>query len=75
MRTRAFRRHHRARLMKKRRLYYVISADTPEWVDDPGRLSGLARTAKPCSCWMCGNWRKAEGPTMQERRFLCEPAR
>ena len=25
-------------------------------------------TPKPCSCWGCGNQRRADGPTRQERK-------
>lgn len=35
----------------------------------PGKY---ADNLKKCSCWMCGNLRKQEGMTMQERRFYCE---
>ncbi len=35
---------------------------------DP-RLVGMAGTTRnPCSCWICGNKRRAYGPTRQEMR-------
>jgi hypothetical protein len=36
----------------------------------PGKY---ADNLKRCSCWMCGNIRKQEGMTIQERRFYAEP--
>lgn len=38
-------------------------------------IGRIARTRQPCSCWGCGNPRRAGngkwfGPTMQERRAL-----
>ena len=29
----------------------------------------LAHTPKECSCWMCGNQRRVEGDTIQERKY------
>jgi hypothetical protein len=66
--TRAERRHHRGRLLVKRR-GYAVAKDDPT----PKRLGKLARTATPCSCEMCRNQRANEGPTLGERRFNCEP--
>ena len=63
---RALRRHHRQRMIARARrvMWYLAFNDTErhEW----------ARRnhdhMKVCSCWMCGNPRKREGPTTQERR-------
>jgi len=55
-------RHHRERLKKKRRNYWGCV------VKDERRLGILVNTPKPCSCFMCRNRRKDEGPTLQERR-------
>lgn len=39
---------------------------------DP-RLVGMAGTTRcPCSCWICGNKRRAYGPTRQELRALAD---
>lgn len=57
---RAIRRHHRARLKKVRRGYHGGNW-SPTYIDTPC----------PCSCWACGNQRRAFRryvPTMQERR-------
>lgn len=59
---RALRRHHRARLIAKR-----TSPAFPYWgrawmrpLDrfTPLQTGKLARTPKPCGCWMCGNPRR-----------------
>lgn len=57
-------RHHRARLMKNRRISWG-------WDDLTGtaRHSKVVNTRTPCSCWMCGNPRKYSGEkTIQELR-------
>lgn len=68
---RAVRRSHRARLFKK---HYKEALHTPRCSDE-GREEWAARTARArvntrtlCSCWMCGNQRRLEGDTFQERR-------
>jgi len=33
-------------------------------------LGLLANTAKPCSCWMCRNRRRDEGPPIKELRLI-----
>ena len=35
---------------------------------EPKALAVAVNTPKPCSCLMCGNARKHDGMTMQERR-------
>ncbi|MES2257252.1 MAG: hypothetical protein V4724_01980 [Pseudomonadota bacterium] len=69
-RKRAERRHHFARIKRKRLDYYGGQAlDMPRV--DRLRVAGIyARTMPVCSCWMCGNPRRYLGEvTMQERRF------
>ena len=64
MRGRAYRRHQD--WLAKRRAYNVLDG----WgVSDPnpGHVGKVASThGKPCSCWMCGNARRIEGPTRKE---------
>lgn len=57
-RTRDWRRFQRQRVLRKRRRYYTAT----------GILGRMAKTPKPCSCIMCGNRRRHEGTTRQERR-------
>ncbi len=60
---RALRRHHVARLKKKRQKYWGRK------LNDPASLGKVAATPCPCSCWMCGNPRKnLNQPTLEERR-------
>mgnify|MGYP006908314638 CR=1 FL=1 len=43
----------------------------PEWIPSEQMIGIWASThCKPCSCWGCGNARRAEGPTRQELRSL-----
>jgi hypothetical protein len=63
--SRAIRRHHRARLLNKRK---------DNWggyfKDDP-KLAKVVDTPTPCSCWMCANERRGnrrQDKTMQELR-------
>lgn len=49
--ARSIRRHHRSRLLKRRRLYYFGHLDERQ-------ISKLVDTPTPCSCWMCGNPRR-----------------
>ena len=53
---RAWRRHDRARISRRRRSYvYLTDLDTPLG----RRALGMAiHTAVLCSCWMCGNPRR-----------------
>jgi hypothetical protein len=60
---RNLRRHHARRLKRKRRRYWGRSLVSQR---DAGIV---AKTPKPCSCWMCGNPRRYSGePTLQERK-------
>lgn len=70
-RTRAFRRHQEERAKRKTIWFmtYVWWGGTSdlESLLEPkiiGRWTSVHR--KPCSCWMCCNWRKTQGPTRQE---------
>jgi hypothetical protein len=59
---RALRRHHRARLMARRRHHFG------RWLT-AAEAARAVTTATPCSCWMCGNPRRYFGqPTLQEIR-------
>jgi hypothetical protein len=63
--SRALRRHHRERLqgVRRHRFGRDLSADA--------RALGMAvTTAKPCSCWGCGNQRRYFGHTHQEARLF-----
>lgn len=63
--SRALRRHHRERLQEARRHHFGrdLAADA--------RSLGMAvTTAKPCSCWCCGNPRRHFGQTHQESRLF-----
>ena len=69
--SRAIRRHHRERLKKARRNYWCY-----HYLNNPmseAQLSVATGTPHPCSCLGCGNQRRYDGPTRQERRFMCEP--
>ena len=53
---RSIRRHHRERLISKRRKYELYHAYSEDRLNN---MSGsLANSATSCSCWMCGNPRK-----------------
>lgn len=65
--SRAVRRHHRARLKNKRRYYWGR-----DLAGDKKARSQAARTPTPCSCFMCGNARRHDGDTLQERRANLE---
>lgn len=61
----AIRRHHRARLKRKRAGHFSGNA-----CETPRKLGMVVSTATPCSCPMCGNPRRYVGElTMQERRL------
>lgn len=67
---RALRRHHLARIKRKRASYhggYVRDLPHAKQLRHVGRF---ARAMPSCSCWMCGNPRRYGGEvTMQEKRF------
>ena len=70
-RTRAFRRHqtqrHMWRRLKEDRNQHYRTLDCPCWTD-PAVIARFKEQPKQCSCWMCGNQRRMEGDTIQERR-------
>jgi hypothetical protein len=71
MSKRAWRRHHRKRLLKKREKYWTTGWNSYFYGNEPPerkRVSRVVDTPKPCSCPACGNQRKHEGYTMQELR-------
>jgi len=61
---RAENRHHQNRIKEKVKKYYS------GWAGKDKKKTGLvASTKKLCSCLSCGNKRKHEGETLQERRI------
>jgi hypothetical protein len=80
MRTRAFRRYqtsrHQWRRLSEDRNQHYRDLDCRCWTD-PKTIARFKEQPQLCSCWGCGNQRRAWGrknPTVQERRFLCDPA-
>lgn len=71
-RSRAFRRHQASRHMNRRlkedRNQHYRDLDCACWFDSRVK-SRFKEQPQFCSCWMCGNQRAIEGPTMQERRW------
>jgi hypothetical protein len=59
---RGIRRHHRERVKAKRQRQFG------DWWPDGDIHPSLIDTPHPCSCIGCGNQRRYEGPTLQERR-------
>lgn len=59
--SRALRRHHAARLKKARRFYFGRDS-----AGDPANLGRALNTPAACSCWLCGNARQYDGPTLAE---------
>ena len=57
------RRHHTERLKNNRKHHWGRDIS-----QEPKALSQAARTPCTCSCTGCGNDRRLEGETMQERR-------
>lgn len=73
--SRAVRRHHRARLIKKYMNYEKLRWDAFEEDSEENRrrraryhLNNITR----CSCWMCGNPRRGGGWTHGEERFTMQ---
>jgi hypothetical protein len=60
------------RRLKSDRNQHYDDLACPCW-HDPRAMSRFKEQPKLCSCWMCCNQRKIEGPTFQERKFLSEP--
>lgn len=56
----ALRRHHTQRLKHLRKNYWGRRFSFVEPLDEKG-LNIVARTPKPCNCWMCKNPRKVFG--------------
>lgn len=73
MRTRAERRHHHDRMLKKAENSFWCKAIKQFVTEDEYhiRIAKLSETRAPCSCHMCGNPRKYfNTKTLQEIRFL-----
>ncbi len=72
--SRALRRHHRERLKKNRKNYWGYGQQgwrTAETEMSEATAGIVINTPTPCSCWMCGNPRKAWCEiTMQEKKAL-----
>ena len=64
--ARALNRHHTQRMKKRRATCLTVCGRN----DNPRVVGMVTNTPKPCSCWMCGNKRKSEGPTLQELRGM-----
>jgi hypothetical protein len=75
MRNRAFRRHqtqrHMWRRLKEDRNQHYENLDCACYTD-PRAMAKFKEQPKLCSCWMCQNWRKLNGPTIQELRAFQE---
>ena len=71
MRTRAFRRHqsqrHMRRRLKEDRNQHYDDLDCSCW-RDPKAMARFKEQPQWCSAPCCGNQRKYEGATLQERR-------
>lgn len=79
MRNRAYRRHqtyrHMWRRLKEDRNQHYNDLSCP-CHSDPKAMAKFKEQPQLCSWECCGNQRRAYGryePTMQERKFLCEP--
>lgn len=71
MRTRAFRRHqanrHMMRRLKEDRNQHYNDLTCACWTD-PKAMARFKEQPQVCSCRGCGNQRKWEGDSIQERR-------
>lgn len=79
MRGRAFRRHqsyrHMWRRLKEDRNEHYEDLSCACW-HDAKAMARFKEQPQKCSGYCCGNQRRVFGgyyPTMQERRFACEP--
>lgn len=65
MRTKAFRRH-----QTERKKAWATNAAREWYKTEPTarQIGRLLHTPKACSCLMCGNQRRIEGDTIQERK-------
>lgn len=73
MRNRAFRRHQAhtkmwRRLKEDRNQHYENL--TCACYTEPKAMARFKEQPKLCSCWMCCNYRKWFGPSIQERRAV-----
>ena len=68
------RRQQKARAVDRARRF--LSTWGPYWYSrlrsQPHVSKRFAVTPKPCSCFVCGNRRKVEGPSISERRRIVE---
>ena len=64
-RLRAIRRHHRARVFRRRRHYWGYGSNL--FPDDA--FPSVIDTPKPCSCWKCGNPRRFRKHTLTIREI------
>jgi hypothetical protein len=73
MRTQAFRRHqthrHMRRRLKEDRNEHYDDLNCPCWTSAKA-MARFKEQPQVCSGRCCGNWRKWEGPTIQERRIF-----
>lgn len=70
MRTRAERRHHHKRMLKKVRNFHWIKKWFGTEETREQHIKRMAETRTPCSCHMCGNPRKNfKEKTIQEKKF------
>lgn len=71
--SRANRRHHKDRMKAKAARVAKQIIATGDWWTPERRAAYIERWKKladhlaECSCWGCGNQRKVEGPTKQEK--------
>ena len=63
MKDRGIRRHHIERLKRKRSHYHGHY----QGMTDPKSIGFVCTTPAPCSCLLCGNRRRYEGETRQEK--------
>lgn len=68
------RRQQKARAVDRARRF--LATWGPHWYSrlrsQPHVSKRFAVTPKPCSCFVCGNRRKVEGPSISERRRIVE---
>ena len=71
MRSRAYRRHKAISKMRRRlkedRNEHYDDLQCPCWTD-PRAMARFKEQPQVCSCMGCGNQRRYEGPTLQERK-------
>lgn len=66
---RALRRHHRQRMIARALRSLMVLCLPEEYRLQ--RALRLSNNLKWCSCYMCGNYRKYRGPTVQDLRQMC----